>query len=205
MTNPLTEFTKRNITEIILGLAIAIILVLLMDLNFEESMTVILLGPLVALVFNKLLESIVPNVKNQRMALVIVGVVGLILLVQQFNVGVFSADNVNAESFVEVPDEPQFAITGAILTGVGAIVGGIAKLPFLIIFILVLVFLLFNPATMWIGILLLAVIGIPALFVLGTGVFLIAQNFTLILILIGGYAILSLIFRKPIEKQALKK
>ena len=200
MTNAITEFTKKNIAEIILGLAIGVILVLLMNLNFEESMTVIILGPLVALVFSKFLQSIVPNVKNQRIALVIVGVIGLILLVQQFNLGVFSPDNINSQSFVEVGLEPQ--VTGAALAGIGTLIGGVAKLPFLIILGVILIGLfMFNPV---IGLVVLAIVGIPALFVLGTGVFLIAKNFTLIIILIGGYSLLSLIFGKKVKEKVVK-
>lgn len=203
MANPLTEFTKNNITELVLGLAIGVIIVLLMDLNFQESMFIIILGPLVAIILNQLLKVVVPNTKNQRTALIILTLIGGFVLMQQFNIGIFSLDNVNSQSFVEAPDEPQFAITGALLTGIGGIIGGVAKLPFLIILALIIGFLLiaFPP----IGIAVLLIVGIPILFTLGTGVFLIASNFTLILILVGGYAILSLIFRKPIEKQSQKK
>lgn len=203
MVNPLTEFTKNNITEIVLGLAIGIILVLLMDLNFQESMTVIILGPLLALVFNKLLESIIPNVKTQRIALVIIGVIGLLFLVQHFQLGVFDLDNVNTQSFIEVETQPQIAGIKLPIEITGALIAAVGKLPFLIIFTIIIGYLLINfPVVGWI---LLAVIGIPALIVLGTGVFLIAKNFTLIIILIGGYSVLRLIFRKPIEKQAKKK
>ncbi|MCH7792363.1 MAG: hypothetical protein IID31_08820 [Planctomycetes bacterium] len=71
MGNALTEFTKNNITELVLGLAIGVIIVLLLDLGFQESMAILILGPLVAIVLNQLLKVVVPNEKNQRTALIV--------------------------------------------------------------------------------------------------------------------------------------
>ena len=202
MTNPLTKFTQENITEIILGLAIAIIAVLLMNLNFEESMTIILLGPLIALVSNKLLESIVPNVKNQRIALVIIGVIGLIIAIQYFQVGVFSLDNITSQSFIEANIQPQAGIISLPIEVTGALIAAIGKLPFLVGLVVILAVLIMNPATAIIGWVLLALIGIPALIVLGVGTFLIAKNFTLILVLVSGFFMLKLIFGSSVKKVA---
>ena len=202
MTNPLTKFTQENITEIILGLAIAIIAVLLMNLNFEESMTIILLGPLIALVSNKLLESIVPNVKNQRIALVIIGVIGLIIAIQYFQVGVFSLNNITSQSFIEANIQPQAGIISLPIEVTGALIAAIGKLPFLVGLVVILAVLIMNPATAIIGWVLLALIGIPALIVLGVGTFLIAKNFTLILVLVSGFFMLKLIFGSSVKKVA---
>jgi len=204
MGNILTEFTKNNITEIILGLAIGIILVLLLDLGFEEGMVIIILGPLVAIVLNNILKAIVPNEKNQRTAFILLALIGGFVAMQQFNVGVFSLDNINAESFVNVPVESQAAIIATPIAITGALVGAIGKLPFLIGFLVVLMVLFSNPATAPFGIVLLLVVGIPALFVLGTGLFLVFQNFTLIIILIAGFSILKLVLGNKVEKQVSK-
>jgi len=194
--NPLTTFARNNIVELILGLAIGVIIVLLMDFNLQESMAIIVLGPLVALVINQLLKVVVPNTKNERTALVILAVVGGFFLLLQFNLGVFSLDNVNSQSFVEVELQPQ--ITGAALVGIGSVLGGVSKLPFLIIaFVAIIALVMFFP-----------IIGIPLLILLliflSSFVFKIFQNFTLILILTAGYFILKLIFGAQVKKQASK-
>ena len=200
MTNPLTKFTQENITEIILGLAIAIIAVLLMNLNFEESMAIILLGPLIALIANKLLESIVPNVKNQRIALVIIGVIGLIIAIQYFQIGVFSLGNITSQSFIEANIQPQAGIISLPIEVTGALIAAIGKLPFLVGLVVILAVLIMNSATAIIGWVLLALIGIPALIVLGVGTFLIAKNFILILVLVSGFFMLKLIFGSSVKK-----
>lgn len=195
MTNPLTEFTRKNISELILGLAVGVILALLMDLTFVESVAIIVLAPLVAIIFNQLLQVFVPNERNQRTALVIIGIIGGFFLVQQFGVGVFSFENANVQSFAEVQAQPQ--ISGALLAGIGSIVGGVAKLPLLIILIIVIgALLVFYPP---IGIVVLALLIIPVIF-LGFQIF---QNFTLILILVAMYAVASLMFKSKVRQKAL--
>jgi len=196
--NLLTKFTRENVTEVVLGLVIGIIIVLFMDLNFQESMIIIILGPLVAIILNQLFKVFIPNEKNQRTALIILALIGLFVIMQQFNLGVFSLDNVGAESFVEVSTQPQAA-----LAFTGALVAAIGKLPFLIGFVIVLAVLFMGPFA-WVGWLLLAIVGIPAILVLGTGVFLIAKNFTLIIILFTGVSILKLVFGTQVKKQALR-
>lgn len=202
--NILTTFTRENITELILGIVIAVIIVLFMDLNFQEGMFIILLGPLSAVILNQFFKVFVPNTKNQRTALVILALIGGFVLIQQFNLGIFSLDNVNALSFVEVPTQSQTALIATPIAITGSLIAALGKLPFLIVFVIILMILFTNPVTAPFGIILLAIVGIPALIVLGVGAFLIAKNFTLILILIGGFSILKLLLGAQVRKQALK-
>ena len=200
MANALSDFTQKNIAELVLGLAVGVIVVLLMNLNFQQSIAIIILSPLVAIILNNLLQVFIPNTNNQRTALIILALVGGFVLIQQFQIGVFDLSNTNTQSFVEVPSQSQsiielpIAITGALISGIG-------KLPFLIGFAIILAILIMNPATAIFGWILLAIIGIPAIIILGAGAFLIFQNFQLILILASLYGVASLMFKAKIAKR----
>ena len=198
------EFTQKNIAELLLGTVIGIIIVLLMNLNFNQSIVIIVLSSLIAIILNNLLQVFVPNEKNQRTALIILSLIGGFALIQQFQIGIFAIDNINSQSFINVELQPQASLIELPIVLTGALISGIGKLPFLIGFAVVLAILIMNPATAIFGWILLAIIGIPAIIILGVGTFLIAKNFTLILILIGGYSILSLLFKTQVKKQALK-
>lgn len=200
MANVLTDFTQKNIAELILGLAVGVIVVLLMNLNFNQSIAIIILSPLIAIILNNLLQVFIPNTKNQRTALIILALIGGFMILQQFQIGVFDLSNTNTQSFVNVPLQSQTIIELPIAV-TGALVGALGKLPFLVLFTLIVAGLLVSPFA-WVGWVILAIIGIPALFILGAGTIAIFQNFQLILILATLYGVASLMFKAKIAKRS---
>lgn len=183
MTNPIKQFLIDNLKEILLGLFVGIIIAILANLSLEQGLTLMVLAPLLAVILKQLISNIEFLKSNQQTTLVILALVASFFLFQQFNLGLFSIQELNTP--VQAVNLPLKAITGISGAGLFSVLGII----FVILLRIPVVGIWLAP--IFLGFLFIF-LGIPILRVTGA----LISNFPLVIIVTGMVAIMFLLFQK---------
>ena len=195
MANELKNFLDKNSPDIIIGLIVGAGIAICGAEDLFQGLTMIVLAPMLAIILSNLLRVFVPNENNQRVAIIILSVIGIFIFMQQFQLGIYSLQSISNP----IPIQGQFLLTGQLLTAaLGATSGGI----FITIGIIALVAFFINPifGMVVLGVILLFV-GIP---VIGLSIAIIS-NFKLILIILGMVAIGNLVLSTKTGQKALSR